>query len=920
VSQEWYSLSREETLQRLQTDLHRGLSAAEVEARRREHGLNELTGRPPVPLWRRFLRQFQDFLVIILLASATIAGLLGEAIDALAILAIVVLNAVMGLIQEGRAERALAALKKLSVPVTTVIRHGATVRVPSPELVPGDIAVLNAGDLVPADLRLLESVNLKIDESALTGESVAVDKEAESLAEPGATVGDRINSAHLGTTVTYGRGLGVVTATGMKTELGRIAELVSSVGEKATPLQEKLQQFGKWLGIACLLISALVFVLTFTEPGVLARALRDPKVVVDPFMTAVALAVAAIPEALPAVVTIVLALGMQRMVARHVIIRRLPAVETLGAATHICSDKTGTLTENKMTVRRLYLGDGTRLSVTGQGYEPRGEFRSGDRPLAPDRSDLRWLLRIAAGCNDASLVTKETGRGLESTILGDPTEGALLSLAAKGGVLKEEFDVEAPRLYEKPFDSVRKRMTTVHRLPEGVFALTKGAPDLLLSLCSAYLDGEAVKPLTDQQRREVAEQIGELAGQGLRVLGLAYRPLPPQIPTGVEELERDLVFVGLVGMLDPIRPEVKEAVQTCRQAGITPVMVTGDYPQTARAIGAELGLLEEDGRVVTGAELEHMSEADLELAVRETRVFARVSPEHKLRIVKALKRQDKVVAMTGDGVNDAPALRTADIGVAMGVAGTDVAKEAADMVLTDDNFASIVAAVGEGRAVFENIRKVIVYLLSCNIGELLLFFFAILIGLPAPLTAIHILMINLATDGFPALALGVDPAEPGLMKIPPRDTKAGILTRNTMVRLMVVGFLVAVGALVAFLTFYDPQNPQGLAMARTAAFLTITLGRLWRALSSRSERISFFRMPLFSNPTLILAILASAATTGLVILVPYLRDHVFEVVLPPLDEWEVILAMSLLPFIGAEALKVFRLAPPEDAQTAGNTA
>ncbi|MDI6871046.1 MAG: cation-translocating P-type ATPase [Bacillota bacterium] len=914
MSQEWYTFSREETLQRLRTDLHRGLTAAEVEARRREHGPNELAGQPPTPLWRRFLDQFKDFLVLILLGSAAIAGLLGEVIDAVAILAIVVLNAVMGLIQEGRAERALAALKKLSVPVTTVVREGETVRVPSPELVPGDIVVLNAGDLVPADLRLLETVNLKVDESALTGESVPVDKHAETLVEPGAAVGDRVNSAHLGTTVTYGRGLGVVTATGMKTELGKIAELVSSVGEEATPLQEKLEQFGKWLGIACLLISALVFILTFTEPGVLSQALRDPRVVVDTFMTAVALAVAAIPEGLPAVVTIVLALGMQRMVSRHAIIRRLPAVETLGAATHICSDKTGTLTENKMTVRRVYLGDGTLLSVTGQGYEPHGEFLSDDRPIAPDRSDLRWLFRIAAGCNDASLITKVTDRGEVSTIVGDPTEGALVALAAKGGLLKEEFDVEAPRIDEVPFDSVRKRMTTVHRLPEGVFALAKGAPDMLLALCSSYLDGEAVKPLGEGKRAEIAARIGEMAGEGLRVLGLAYRPLGKAIPTEAEELERDLVFVGLAGMLDPIRPEVKEAVQTCREAGITPIMVTGDYPQTARAIGAELGMMAEDGRVVTGVELEKMTDAELDVAVREARVFARVSPEHKLRIVEALKRQEKVVAMTGDGVNDAPALRMADIGVAMGITGTDVAKEAADMVLTDDNFASIVAAVGEGRAIFENIRKAIIYLLSCNVGELLLFFIAILMRLPAPLTAVQILMVNLVTDGFPALALGVDPAEPGLMKIPPRDTKAGIISRNTMIRLIVVGVLVAVGALVAFLAFHDPRNPESLPMARTAAFLTMSLSQLWRALSNRSERISSFHMPLFSNPKLILAIGASIAATAAVIFVPYLRDHVFELVLPPLAEWEVVLSMSLIPFIGAEALKIFRIAAPDEAR------
>ncbi|MGE5507434.1 MAG: cation-translocating P-type ATPase [Chitinophagales bacterium] len=913
MSQEWYALSREETLQELSTDLHHGLSPAEVERRRKQYGLNELKGKEPPTLIQRFIDQFKDFLVLILLGSAVIAGVLGEAVDAIAILAIVILNAVMGLIQEGRAEKALAALKKLSVPVCTVVRGGETIRVPSPELVPGDIVVLNAGDLVPADLRLLESHNLKVDESALTGESVPVDKHAEAKVAPGATVGDRLNAAHLGTTVTYGRGLGAVTATGMKTELGKIATLVSEVEEEATPLQEKLEEFGKWLGIACLGICALVFVLTFTEPGVLGAALKDPRVIVDAFMTAVALAVAAIPEGLPAVVTIVLALGMQRMVSRHAIIRRLPAVETLGAATHICSDKTGTLTENKMTVRKIYLADGTDLSVTGQGYEPHGEFLGGDRPIAPDRHDLRWLFRIAAGCNDASLVSKETGQGEVSTILGDPTEGALVTLAAKGGLLKEEFDVESPRLSEVPFDSVRKRMTTVHRLPEGVFALAKGAPDLLLALCPQYLDGETVRPLDEVKRADLTGRIGELAAQGLRVLGLAYRPLGEAIPTEAERLEQDFIFVGLVGMLDPIRPEVKDAVRTCREAGITAVMVTGDYPQTARAIGAELGMMEEGGRVVTGAELETMTPADLEVAVRETSVFARVSPEHKLRIVEALKRQDKVVAMTGDGVNDAPALRMADIGVAMGISGTDVAKEAADMVLTDDNFASIVAAVGEGRAIFENIRKSIIYLLSCNVGELLLFFVAILMRLPAPLAAVQILMVNLVTDGLPALALGVDAAEPGLMKLPPRDAQAGLLSTPILIRLFVVGALVAGAALGAFLAFYDPANPGSLEMARTAAFLTMCLGELWRSLSNRSERVSSFRMSLFTNPQLLWAIAASGAVMLAAIFVPVLRDHVFNLTLPPLSEWEVVLGLSLVPFIGAEAMKIFRIAAPEKA-------
>lgn len=907
MGQGFYSMSLEQTQRELNTDLRHGLSNDEVIRRRAEVGPNELAGTPPVPLWKRFLNQFKDFLVIILLVSAFIAGVLGETIDAIAILAIVVLNAVLGLIQEGRAEKALAALKKLTVPVCTVVRGGETLRVPSPELVPGDIVVLAAGDLIPADIRLLESANLKIDESPLTGESVPVEKHAELLVEPDATIGDRVNSAHLGTTVSYGRGIGAVTATGMRTELGKIAAMVANVEERATPLQQRLQQFGKWLGVACLGICGLVFAMGFTAPGALDAIRRDPNIVIELFMTSVALAVAAIPEGLPAVVTIVLALGMQRMAARNAIIRKLPAVETLGCATHICSDKTGTLTENKMTVLQVYLASGLRLSVTGQGYDPHGEFTSDGRQVAPDRNDLLWLSRIAAGCNDSSLVHQQTSQGDQYSILGDPTEAALLVMAAKAGIIKEELDVEAPRVTEAPFDSERKRMTTVHRFTDGVFALTKGAPDLLLTLCVDFLDEKERRTLDDARRKEVLEEIRHLAGQGLRVLGLAYRPLGGQILSDVGALERELVFVGLVGMIDPIRPEVKKAVQTCREAGITPIMITGDYAETAKAIGAELGMVGEGTGVITGAELEDMSDVDLEAAVRTTSVFARVSPEHKLRIVGALKRQDKVVAMTGDGVNDAPALRKADIGVAMGITGTDVAKEAAEMVLTDDNFASIVTAVGEGRAIFENVRKSVIYLLSCNVGELLLFLVATVLRIPAPLAAVQILTVNLLTDGLPALALGVDAPEPGLMTLPPRDTRAGILSRSALVRLFLVGALVAGSTLASFLVFYRPSVEGSLILAETAAFLTMSLGELWRALSNRSERISSFRMSLFSNPRLILAIGSSLTAVGLFIGIPFLRTRVFGLTLPTLPQWGTILGLSLIPFVGAELIKILHV-------------
>jgi Ca2+-transporting ATPase len=910
MSREFYTLSREGALQELRSDMHQGLSAEEAARRLETYGRNELAGKPPVPLWKRFLNQFKDFLVIILLISAVIAGLLGEIVDAVAIMAIVILNAILSLVQEGRAEQALAALKKLTIPISTVIRDGKTVRVPSPELVPGDIIVLSAGDLIPADMRLLESVNLKIDESPLTGESVPVDKHAEKTIEPGATVGDRINSAHLGTTVSYGRGLGLITGTGMKTELGKIAEMVASVDEESTPLQEKLAEFGKWLGIACLGICALIFVLEFIREGI-SDLIADPHRLVELFMTAVALAVAAIPEGLPAVVTIVLALGMQRMANRNAIIRRLPAVETLGCATHICSDKTGTLTENKMNVRQIFLADGTDIEVTGQGYKPEGEFLVGGKPFNAAREDVQWIFKISAGCNDAGLVKKDTPQGEVYTIVGDPTEGALVTAAAKGTVNKEAFDKEYPRLSEVPFDSSRKRMTTVHKFGDHVYALSKGAPDLLLALCTKYLEQNEEHYMDDRKRSEYIDKISEMAAKGLRVLGFAYRNVDQGIPEEGSELERDLVFVGLAGMIDPVRPEVKEAVQTCRHAGITPIMVTGDYALTARAIGEELGMTSENSRVISGAELESMSDAELDAAVKETSVFARVSPEHKLRIVDALRRQDRIVAMTGDGVNDAPALRKADIGVAMGITGTDVAKEASDMVLTDDNFASIVAAVGEGRAIFENIRKSVIYLLSCNVGELLLFFIAILMQLPPPLVAVQILMVNLVTDGLPALALGVDPPEKGLMNLPPRDVHSGIISRPVIIRLSIVGLLVAVSTLSTFLIFYNPNDLSTLTLAETGAFLTMCLGELWRSLSNRSERLTSFQMPLFSNKRLIQAIVGSLVIVGIIMAVPVIRENVFEMTLPNLSQWGIILAISLIPFLGAELLKILKIAPPD---------
>ena len=880
----WGTKTIEEVVGALETDLQAGLAREEAARRLAIHGKNQLIEEKPRSFFSMLFDQFKDFLVLILIASTIIAALMGEILDAAVIMSIVILNAILGVIQEGRAERALAALRRMAVPEATVVRGGQQFRVPSSELVPGDLVLLQAGDVVPADLRLVEAVNLKTDESPLTGESVPVEKHADLLAAPEATIGDQPNMAFLGTTVVYGRGRGVVVRTGMKTEIGKIAALVASVEEAETPLQRKLTEFGHWLGLACLGICAIVFVLGVLRGGEL----------LEMFMTAVSLAVAAIPEGLPAMVTIVLALGVQRMIARNAIIRRLPAVETLGCATYVCSDKTGTLTENKMTVIEVFLARGERIAVGGRGYEPEGEFTGpGGRRIEPLADpDLRLLLEGALACNDASLTSNEGRAG----IVGDPTEGALVVLAAKAGLIKDRLEEVLPREGEIPFDSTRKRMTTVHPRDGEWIAFTKGAPDILLGLSDRYWAGGREHLLSQEKRREYMEEMGRFASRGLRVLGLAYRRLPRGAKEGWDQ---DLCFLGFVGMQDPVREEAKAAVATCLRAGIKPVMVTGDYPQTAKAIAAELGL--EGDEVLTGVQIEEMSQEELACSLGRTSVFARVSPEHKLRIVEALRSRGQIVAMTGDGVNDAPALRSADIGVAMGLSGTEVAKGASDMVLADDNFATIVAAIEEGRVIFENIRKAVIYLLSCNVGELLLFFLAIISGLPGPLVPVQILLVNLVTDGLPALALGVEPKEKNIMDLPPRDPKEGILSRPIVFRLLIVGSLIALAALVPFVLLKPDEDP---ALARTAAFATLAFAELWRSLSNRSERVPWWRMPFFGNPKLLLAILSSAAIILAVLYLPPVAA-VFQTVRPTARLWELIVPCSLLPMLGAEFVKRF---------------
>ncbi|GIV78559.1 MAG: ATPase [Litorilinea sp.] len=786
----WHHQSIEEVLAALGSDAKQGLSAAEARERLNRYGPNELVERGRKSPWQILWEQISSTLVVVLIVAAIISALLGDYKDAVAILAIVVLNAVLGFRQEYQAEQAMAALKKLAVPKVRVRRDGHVQEISARELVPGDIILLEAGNLVPADGRLISSANLRVEEATLTGESEPVSKRAEVTVEANAALGDRRNMVYMGTVVTYGHGEAVVTATGMETELGRIADMLQTVENEPTPLQRRLDQLGRRLALVALAIVVVIFGL-----GVLRG--EDLRLMM---LTAVSLAVAAVPEGLPAVVTIALALGAQRMLKRRALIRKLPAVETLGSVTVICSDKTGTLTENRMTVTVLDVV-GERIDLTERlSRERTGTFSVAEAAPGPVQPALSLLLAGAALCNDAVVEPADEGDGERFRMVGDPTEGALAVAAARAGLLKGKLEELSPRVAEVPFDSARKRMTTVHKrppaetpVPESLrplwdqvdlagappyIAFTKGALDSLLQVTTRVWAGDHVEPLDEEYRQRIVAAHDELAQNGMRVLGVAFRGMEePPADGAVQEVEQELIFVGLVAMIDPPRPEVKAAVETCRNAGIRPMMITGDHPLTARHIAQELGI--GDGRrLLTGQDLEQLSPEELDQAVREVSIFARVAPEHKLHIVQALQRQKELVAMTGDGVNDAPALKQADIGVAMGITGTDVAKEAADMVLQDDNFATIVAAVEEGRTIYDNIRKFIRFLLSCNSGEIWVMLLAPFVGMPLPLFPLQILWMNLITDGLPALALGVEPAEPDVMRRPPYPPSEGIFSRG----------------------------------------------------------------------------------------------------------------------------------------------
>ena len=953
VKQEWHALKTEEVLDHLEVKGN-GLSSQEARRRLEHYGPNQLQEAPRPTFLKMLWEQLNNFVVILLIIASVVSALLGDYVEAAAIMAIVVLNAVLGIVQERRAEEALAALKKLASPDAQVMRDGRRISVPSYELVPGDLVFLETGNFIPADIRLLEAVNLRVEEASLTGESLAVQKNASTVLDKNVPLGDRKNTAFMGTVVSYGRGRGVVTSTGMHTQLGLIATMLQSVEAEETPLQRRLDQLGKSLSISALFLVAIVFIVAlinytninelFVNPFAYVREFAAE--ITEVFIIAISLAIAAVPEGLPAVVTISLALGMREMIKRHALIRKLSSVETLGSSTVICSDKTGTLTQNEMTVTRLWV-DGHLISITGTGYAPKGEFwLDGNKIAISDYPGALTALWLGLLNNDSSLETTGEEESQKTyRIVGDPTEGALLVAAAKAGAANVEIREAYPRENEVPFDSERKRMITIHDVlgpdPNDLSPFydenhknwdvitIKGAPDIVLDLCTHYQDiNDAPQPLDEDARQRILDANDALTRHALRVLGLAYRVVedaPDDYDSlKAEDLEKDLIFVGLVGMIDPARIQVKPALEKARQAGIRTVMITGDYPNTARAIAETIGLLRPGKKVMTGAQLDEISDQQLKQVIEETDVFARVSPEHKMRIVDALQANDEVVAMTGDGVNDAPAIKRADIGVAMGITGTDVAKETADMVLTDDNYASIVAAVEQGRIIYSNIRKFVFFLLSSNVAEIMIIFLATLAGLPAPLTAIQLLWLNLITDGAPALALAVEKGDPDIMEQRPRAKSEPIVNRSMMIGLGVQTIAQTGAVLTAFalgliwhleagavvvgnpITYLIQHDWRGIDVqtAETMAFVTLSLCELFRAYTVRSERSSLFKIGVFSNRYMQYAVGLSIVLLVLVVSVPFLQP-IFNTHFPAPREWGVVIGLALIPAIAEEITKFF---------------
>jgi Ca2+-transporting ATPase len=897
----WHTLEVTQAIESLESNFNQGLSEQQVYQRQQQFGLNELQegkGRSTLEiLWD----QFTNIMLVMLIAVAVVSAVLDlrQSIfpkDAVAIFAIVVLNGILGYLQESRAEKALAALKSLSSPRVRVIREGTVVELDAKELVPGEIMLLEAGMQIPADGRLLEAQNLQVREAALTGEAESVNKEAGAILAEDAPLGDRVNLVFQGTEVVQGRAKVLVTNTGMTTELGRIAQMLQSVESEPTPLQQRMSQLGNVLVSGSLVLVALVVV-----GGILRTGWQNFEELLE---VSLSMAVAVVPEGLPAVVTVTLAIGTQRMVRRNALIRKLPAVETLGSVTTICSDKTGTLTQNKMVVQWVQTGS-QRFQVTGEGYAPMGEFVNPEDEMTVDLTpDVQTLLIACVACNDAILQQKQK----EWQILGDPTEGALLSLAGKGGIFTETVDKELPRMAEFPFSSERKRMSVICQESEDSTYLmfTKGSPELILERCTQILEGNAVITLSPDQKRQILDHNDEMAAKGLRVLGFAYKPLGEIPPAGTEDTsEQDLIWLGLVGMLDAPRKEVKEAVLRCREAGIRPVMITGDHQLTASAIAQQLGIANPGDHLLTGQELQKLSNEDLEQEVEQVSVYARVSPEHKLRIVQALQRRGKFVAMTGDGVNDAPALKQADIGIAMGITGTDVSKEASDMILLDDNFATIVRATEEGRVVYSNIRRFIKYILGSNIGEVLVIAAAPLIGLGGvPLSPLQILWMNLVTDGLPALALAMEPAEPKVMKRPPFDPRESIFARGLGLYMVRIGIIFAMLTIILMVWAYDHAHSFGDPDRwKTMVFTTLCLAQMGHALAIRSDSQLTIQLNPFSNPYILGAVGLTTVLQLLLVYVPPLQNFFGTHGLSP-TELAICFGFSLLMFIWIEIEKL----------------
>jgi Ca2+-transporting ATPase len=890
IADSCHTLGVDQIADTLGTSISSGLSAEEARRRLAEHGPNELAVARGIAPWRLLLAQFKNVLILILLAAVALSAALGHATEAIVVSVIVLFAVLLGFVQEYRAERAIEALRRIAAPTANVVRDGEESPVPARELVPGDVVLLRAGDRVPADGRLSEVVSMQVEESALTGESLPVEKQTDALPERELALGDRTNMVYAGTAVTYGRGRAVAVGTGMETQFGGIARMLETIERGKSPLQMSLDRLGMVLARA-----ALVVVLIVVALGVVRG---------EPFLEMLlfgtALAVAVVPEALPAVVTISLTLAAQRMVKRHALIRRLPATETLGSVSVICSDKTGTLTKNEMTVRNVFSG-GEMLTVSGEGYEPSGAYSRDGRPIEPPPT-LVEALRAMALASDAQVVRSQGERQWQ--VRGDPTEGALVVAATKAGLERQALDREYPRVGEIPFTSESKRMTTLHPTPDGTVAYSKGAPEVVIDACDRELTASGETVLDSAGRERLLATARQMASEGLRVLAVARRR-----GAALENAEHEMTFLGMVGMIDPPRPEAKAAVRTCLEAGIKPVMITGDHPLTAEVIARELGVLS-DGRAVTGPDLESMAEEELDREVETIQVYSRVSPAHKLRVVTAWQRRGHAVAMTGDGVNDAPALKKADIGVAMGITGTDVTKEAGEITLTDDNFASIVAAVEEGRGVFGNIKKYLMYLLSANLGEIGLLAGASLLGKPLPLTAVLILYINLATDGLPALALSVDPAEPDLMRRPPRRRDVGIFTKP-IVKLIVLGGMWS--ALVTLGLFTWALSEKAMTEAVTMVFTTLVLIEFFKAYSYRSDRRSVLDRP-FANNWLNLAIVWEMLLLGFVVNVPFLQEA-FGTTGLELGDWAIVVgcAVTIVPVLEIGKRAIWARAPHEHA-------